>query len=79
MPKSLQSAKISSPQYNRSANFARNAFDIVPDSFESALYLDLMHMLEKGGVDLRCSHCGLPIPYDPHDQTGRANRQRFFT
>jgi hypothetical protein len=48
-------------------------FDIVPDSFESALYLDLMHMLEKGGAALRCSHCSLPIPYD---QTGRANRQR---
>lgn len=48
-------------------------FDIVPDSFEAALYLDLMRMLEQGGAALRCSHCGLPIPYD---QSGRANRQR---
>jgi hypothetical protein len=48
-------------------------FDIVPDSFEAALYLDLMQMMEKGGAALRCTHCGLPIPYD---QTGRANRQR---
>jgi hypothetical protein len=48
-------------------------FDIVPDSFEAALYLDLMQMLEKGGAALRCTHCRLPIPYD---QTGRANRQR---
>lgn len=48
-------------------------FDIVPDSFEAALYLDLMRMLEQGGAALRCSACGLPIPYD---QSGRANRQR---
>ena len=48
-------------------------FDIVPESFEAALYLDLMQMLQRGGAALHCSHCGLPIPYD---QTGRANRQR---
>ena len=48
-------------------------FDIVPETFESALYLDLMHMLERGGVALRCSGCGLPIPYD---HSGRANKQR---
>jgi len=48
-------------------------FDIVPDTFESALYLDLMRMLERGGIALRCSGCGLPIPYD---HSGRANRQR---
>lgn len=48
-------------------------FDTVPDSFEAALYLDLMHMLEHGGAALRCARCGLPIPYD---QSGRANKQR---
>jgi hypothetical protein len=48
-------------------------FDVVPDSFEAALYLDLMGMLEHGGAALRCSRCGLPIPYD---HSGRANRQR---
>jgi hypothetical protein len=48
-------------------------FDIVPDTFEAALYLDLMQMLERGGAALRCSGCGLPIPYD---HSGRANKQR---
>jgi len=48
-------------------------FDIVPETFEAALYLDLMRMLERGGVALRCSCCGLPIPYD---HSGRANKQR---
>ena len=48
-------------------------FDIVPATFESALYLDLMHMLEHSDFALRCSGCGLPIPYD---NSGRANRQR---
>jgi hypothetical protein len=48
-------------------------FDIVPETFEAALYLDLMRMLERGCVALRCSACGLPIPYD---HSGRANKQR---
>jgi hypothetical protein len=48
-------------------------FDVVPDSFESALYLDLMHLLELGGAALKCAHCNLPIPYD---QSSRANKQR---
>jgi hypothetical protein len=48
-------------------------FDVVPESFESALYLDLMRMLELGGAALRCSHCNLPVPYD---RSGRANKQR---
>jgi hypothetical protein len=41
--------------------------------FESALYLDLMRMLERSDFALRCSRCGLPIPYD---NSGRANSQR---
>jgi hypothetical protein len=48
-------------------------FDIVPESFESALYLDLMRMLELGGAALRCSRCKLPIP---DDHSGKANKQR---
>jgi hypothetical protein len=48
-------------------------FDVVPQSFEAALYLDLMRMLELGGAALRCSRCHLPISYD---YSGRANRQR---
>lgn len=48
-------------------------FDIVPESFESALYLDLMRMLEAGGAALRCSRCKLPVP---DDRSGRANKQR---
>ena len=48
-------------------------FDLVPTTFESALYLDLMRMLERSDFALRCSGCGLPIPYD---NSGRANKQR---
>jgi len=48
-------------------------FDVVLETFEAALYLDLMRMLERGGVALQCSGCGLPIPYD---HSGRANKQR---
>jgi hypothetical protein len=48
-------------------------FDTVPATFEAALYLDLMRMLEGSNFALRCSNCGLPIPYD---NSGRANRQR---
>lgn len=48
-------------------------FDLVPTTFESALYLDLMRMLERSNFALRCSGCGLPIPYD---NSGRANKQR---
>lgn len=48
-------------------------FDVVPATFESALYLDLMRMLEHSDFALRCCRCGLPIPYD---NSGRANRQR---
>lgn len=48
-------------------------FDVVPESFESALYVDLMRMLEVGGAALRCSHCHLPIS---DDHSGRANKQR---
>jgi hypothetical protein len=48
-------------------------FDVVPTTFESALYLDLMRMLERSDFALRCSGCGLPIAYD---NSGRANKQR---
>jgi hypothetical protein len=48
-------------------------FDVVPATFESALYLDLMRMLEHSDFALRCCDCYLPIPYD---NSGRANRQR---
>jgi hypothetical protein len=48
-------------------------FDVVPETFESSLYLDLMRMLELGGAALRCAHCNLPVPYD---RSGRANKQR---
>ena len=48
-------------------------FDVVPTSFEAALYIDLMRMLESSDYALRCSSCGLPISYD---NSGRSNRQR---
>lgn len=48
-------------------------FDIVPNNFEAALYLDLMRMLESSDYALKCASCGLPIP---SDNSGRSNRQR---
>ncbi len=30
-------------------------FDVVPETFEAALYLDLMRMLDAGGAALRCA------------------------
>jgi hypothetical protein len=48
-------------------------FDIVPSDFESALYVDLMHMFERAGWVLRCSHCAQPVPCD---RSPRGNRQR---
>jgi len=48
-------------------------FDIVPTTFEAALYLDLMRMLESSDYALKCSFCGLPISTD---NSGRSNRQR---
>lgn len=48
-------------------------FDIVAPDFESALYVDLMHMFERAGWVLRCSRCGQPVPCD---RSPRGNRQR---
>lgn len=48
-------------------------FDIVPFDFESALYVDLMHMFERAGSVLRCSRCRQPVPCD---RSPRGNRQR---
>jgi hypothetical protein len=52
-------------------------FDIVPTTFESALYLDLMHMLERGGTALRCSYCGcLSLMIIPAARTSSVPDQR---
>ncbi len=48
-------------------------FDVVPATFEAALYLDLMRMLESSDYALKCSSCGLPIS---SDSSARSNRQR---
>lgn len=48
-------------------------FDLVPQDFESALYVDLLDMLQSGGRVIRCSRCQLPISYDG---SPRSNRQR---
>lgn len=39
-------------------------FDLVPDDFECALYLDLMEWLQRGGYAIRCSLCNQPISCD---------------
>jgi len=48
-------------------------FDFVPKDFESALYVDLMEMLKRGGRIMHCARCGLPIAYNG---STRSNRQR---
>jgi hypothetical protein len=48
-------------------------FDIVPSDFESALYVDLMHMFERAGWVLHCSRCGQPVACE---RSPRGNRQR---
>lgn len=48
-------------------------FDIVPSDFESALYVDLMHMFERAGWVLHCSRCGHPVACE---RSPRGNRQR---
>jgi hypothetical protein len=48
-------------------------FDIVPPDFESALYVDLMHMFERSVWVLHCSRCGQPVACE---RSSRGNRQR---
>jgi hypothetical protein len=48
-------------------------FDVVPEDFECALYLDLMQTLERAGWVLRCNHCKQPLPCT---RTPTGNRQR---
>lgn len=39
----------------------RQRFDLVPEDFEAGLYLDLALYLDRHGMILRCTECGLPI------------------
>ena len=39
-------------------------FDLVPQDFECALYLDLMGYLRSGGRFMKCGYCGSVIPSD---------------
>lgn len=48
-------------------------FDMVPSTFEAALCLDLMRMLESSDYAMQCVRCKLPIS---HDGFSRANQQR---
>lgn len=48
-------------------------FDAVPSTFEAALCLDLMRMLESSEYAMQCARCKLPIS---HDGSSRANHQR---
>jgi hypothetical protein len=60
-------------EVKRMGGLRTQRFDIVPPTFEAALYLDLMRMLENSDFAMRCSGCKLPIPYD---KSARANKQR---
>lgn len=48
-------------------------FDLVPEDFECALYVDLMRNLERTGRVLRCNRCNHPLSCPP---TPTGNRQR---
>jgi hypothetical protein len=56
---------------------AAQRFDIVPADFECAVYLDLMHNLQRAGWVLRCSHCQQPIAC-PRTPTGNRQRARWL-
>lgn len=48
-------------------------FDMVPSTFEAALCLDVIRMLESSDYAMQCARCKLPIS---HDGSSRANHQR---
>lgn len=48
-------------------------FDLVPEDFECALYLDLMGYLRSGGRFMKCGYCGNVIP---SDNSPRSSQQR---
>jgi hypothetical protein len=57
----------------RAGGLQAQRFDLVPSTFEAALCLDLMQMLESSDYAMQCSRCKLPIS---HDGSLRSNHQR---
>jgi hypothetical protein len=57
----------------RAGGLVSQRFDLVPSSFESALCLDVMRMLESSDYAMPCARCKLPIS---NDGSSRANHQR---
>ncbi len=58
---------------SRSGGLLAQRFDMVPSTFEAALCLDLVRMLESSDYAMRCARCKLPIS---RDGSKRANHQR---
>jgi hypothetical protein len=69
----VEAHKTRVKEIQRIGGLLAQRFDIVPPDFESALYVDLMHMFERAGSVLRCARCRQPVPCD---QSPRGNRQR---
>jgi hypothetical protein len=57
----------------QSGGLLAQRFDMVPSTFEAALCLDLVGMLESSDYAMQCARCKLPIP---HDGSKRGNHQR---
>lgn len=57
----------------RSGGLLAQRFDMVPATFEAALCLDLVRMLESSDYAMQCARCKLPIS---HDGSKRSNHQR---
>jgi hypothetical protein len=57
----------------QSGGLLAQRFDMVPSTFEAALCLDLVRMLESSDYAMQCARCKLPIS---HDGSKRGNHQR---
>jgi len=71
--KDLAEQKERLKQIQEMGGLRMQRFDIVPLDFESALYVDLMHMFERSGWVLHCSRCEQPVACE---RSPRGNRQR---
>jgi len=71
--KKIKEAEQRLEQIRRTGGLLAQRFDMVPSTFESALCLDLVRMLESSDYAMQCARCKMPIS---HDGSARANHQR---
>lgn len=71
--KTIRDAEQRLHHIRRTGGLLAQRFDMVPSTFEAALCLDIVRMLETSDYAMQCSHCKMPIS---HDGSARANHQR---